>query len=80
MYGIISNCNFDAADEVTLARKAVASRRLTDADLVSALDTLEETLEEYADSPYAHAAEACRAAETAVRVEYRRAVAATDAE
>lgn len=80
-YGIIANCNFDAKDEITLARKAVEQGKLTDADLIEALDSLEETLEEYADNGYAHAVEACRKAEAAVRTAYAAAVAnATDDE
>lgn len=80
-YATIANCNFEAKDEITLARKAVEQSKLTDADLIDALDALEETLEKYADNGYAHAVEACRKAEAAVRKAYAVAIEnATDDE
>lgn len=72
MYGIIANCNYSDdngnADNLAIscAAKAVECGWTDDADLVAALDTLEETLAEYADNPHIHAVNACRAAERAV--------------
>jgi len=65
-YGIIANCNYETGDPVLAATRAVESGLTDDADLVAALDALEETLGEYACNEYAHAKESCRKAERAV--------------
>lgn len=74
-YGIIANCNFENRDDaagkaIHAARKAVESRLTTDAELVAALDSLEETLAEHAESGDVNSVEACREAEAAVVAAY----------
>ena len=66
-YPIIANCNFERGSEIDSARRAVEAGLTADEALVAALDGLEETLYEYADSYLAHhAVSACRSAERAV--------------
>ena len=50
-YPIIANCNYESADDTTIhqIRLAVESGLTNDADLVEAMDHLEETLSEHAD-------------------------------
>ena len=69
-YGIIGNCNFESRADATgravhAAVRAVEHGRCNDGDLVSALDSLEATLEEHATSDYTASREACREAEQA---------------
>lgn len=65
-YGIISNCNYESSDAITLARKAVESGRCDDETLVAALDNLESTLEDHCESGEEISVNACRKAEQAV--------------
>lgn len=74
-YTTIRNCNFAPREDVVgqtihAARKAVEAGLTTDADLIDAMDELESTLTEYADSGSAIAVEACRDAESAVIIAY----------
>lgn len=70
-YPIVANCNFESRDDergrtVHAARKAVEAGLTDDADLIAALDGLEDTLAEYAETDNTIATEACRGAERAV--------------
>jgi hypothetical protein len=78
-YPIIANCNFETRDDergraIHAARKAAEAGLTTDADLLAALDALEETLTEHAESQYADGMEACRVAERGVESAWTPAV------
>lgn len=79
MYPIIKNCNFERDDEILKAVKAVEKGWTQDDDLISALDSLEETLTEHADSEYVNSVNACREAESRVRERYEQIAAEVDA-
>lgn len=70
-YPIIANCNFESRDDdegraIHEARKAAESGLTEDADLIEALESLEETLAEHAESGSEVSVKACEAAEAAV--------------
>lgn len=67
-YPIIANCNYESADDTTIheIRKALDSDLTDNADLIAAMDALEETLSQYAEDDGQIAVTACRDAETAV--------------
>lgn len=67
-YPIIANCNYESADDDTIHRIRIAvDKGLTDDEaLVEALDDLEETLEEHAESADMLSTQACERAEAAV--------------
>lgn len=75
MYRIIRNCNFESRDDeigqaIHAARKAVEAQRTDDAELIDALDMLEETLAEHAESQHEAGMTACREAESQVSIEW----------
>lgn len=63
IYGIIHNCDYESSDPIMQACDAVEAGLTDDADLVAALDALEEKLGEHAGDGYAYAIGACRYAE-----------------
>jgi len=67
-YPIIANCNYESADDTTIhtIRKAVDAGLTENANLIEALDSLEETLTEHAESDSEVSVKACHNAEAAV--------------
>ena len=75
MYPITANCNFEsrgdaAGQAIHNACKAVESGRVTSADLIEAMEFLEETLTDHADSGSTVSVELCAKAEAAVVAAY----------
>lgn len=75
MYPITANCNFESRDDaegkaIHAARKAVEAGRIKDANLIEAMDALEETLTDHADSGSRESVELCAKAEARVVAAY----------
>lgn len=74
-YPIISNCNFESRDDargkaIHAARLALEAGLSADSDLLDAMDSLEDTLAEHAESSDVDSVDACRAAEREVERAY----------
>lgn len=71
IFPIIANCNFESRDDargkaIHAARKAAEAGLTDDAALLDALQSLEETLGEYAEKGDRQSIQECRAAESQV--------------
>jgi hypothetical protein len=71
-YPIVANCNYESADDsdallIHEVRKAIDAGKTDDQALLEAMESLEATLEKYADRGDQVAIEACLRAERAIR-------------